>query len=127
MAEIIGTIFSSAIPYVYQIAVILFVLKEFGYIKTGNKPETEQNNQQANKQETNAGPMGGLDFGGLFQGVMKNMTKELSKAQNGGVELETDEDDEPAQPAKTFKKKKKGTVSFGGEENETKTAQEIDQ
>ena len=88
MAEVFGII----INYVCQISIILYVLKEFGFIKIGNMLNNEQVTTNADGAKSAAPPA--MDFGGLLGGIMENMSQQLSKSQqpaaptNNGVQIE---------------------------------------
>lgn len=63
MSEILGSVLS----YVCQLAIILFVLKEFGVIIS---PWANQTVQEPTAER---GAPGGFDFGGLMQGVLSGL------------------------------------------------------
>lgn len=85
MIEVLGTVIS----YVFQISVILFVLKEFGIVSSPFAKKVEAS--EGGGQPAGGGNVGGIDFGGLMQGLMKGIQeqgKPVKKGKKRAVEVE---------------------------------------
>jgi len=76
MIEVLGTVVS----YVYQIAVILFVLKEFGLITS---PFAKQAATSSAGASGPAAAPAGFDIGGLMQGLMKGIQEQGNPQKKG--------------------------------------------
>ena len=71
----------SAISYICQIAIILYVLKEFGYIATKKESNGNQNSNDSDQksQSSNDNPFGQLMSS--LQPMLQDMTKKMQPAQ----------------------------------------------
>lgn len=83
MFEYIGALIS----YVCQLAIILFVAKEFGFIKTGKTEEEETvgTGNGNSKKPAQSNPFGNLmeQMGPMVQNMMQGMQQQ--QAQQGGA------------------------------------------
>ena len=86
MIEVLGTV----IAYVYQISVILFVLKEFGFISSPFVKEQKEAGSEG-RSESGNGSGGGFDFGGLMQGLMKGIQEQGKPVGKKGKKEKTEE------------------------------------
>lgn len=88
MYEYIG----AAISYVYQIAVILFVLREFGFIKVQLKTSAPANGESQGSEEpqNQNNPLGAMlqSMGPMVENMMKNMGQQQNESKSSDQPIE---------------------------------------
>ena len=86
-------ILASVVSYIYQISVILFVLKEFGFIKI-QANGASQDSTQEQSEPSQANPLGDImkNMGPMVEQMMSNMGKPQKKQQQKVLEADDEVD-----------------------------------